>query len=171
VPVPDESAALDAWVEATLAGAVAFARSLLRDPAAAEDVVHDCFCRLLRRADVYDLPRDGTKLLYRAITNACINHTQRARPAGRLDDGEPVEGRTATPPEEATAAELAAAVRRGLGRLSVMQRAAIELRSLGHSLEDIADTLGLSASNAGVLLHRARKALAAELGAFLRDRP
>ena len=168
---PDESAALDAWVRTTLAGAVAFARSLLRDRAAAEDVVHDCYCRLLRRADVYDLPRDGTKLLYRAITNACINHTQRARPVGNLEDGEPADGRTATPVDEAAASELEAAVSRGLSRLSVMQRAAIELRALGHSLEDIADTLGLSASNAGVLLHRARKALAAELGAFLRDPP
>ena len=165
---PDEAAAVDAWVRDTLAGAVAFARSLLRDPAAAEDVVHDCLCRLLRRADVYDLPRDGTKLLYRAITNACINHTQRARSVGSLEDGELPDGRTATPPEEAAASELEAAVSRGLSRLSVMQRAAIELRALGHSLEDIADTLGLSASNVGVLLHRARKALAAELGAFLR---
>src|SRR5215203_5002824 len=85
VPVPDESAALDAWVEATLAGAVAFARSLLRDPAAAEDVVHDCFCRLLRRADVYDLPRDGTRLLFRAITNACIDASRGRGPVESYD--------------------------------------------------------------------------------------
>lgn len=177
MPEPDQSADLDAWVRRTLAGAVAYARSLLRDAAAAEDVVHDCFCRLLKRADVYDLPRDGTKLLYRAVTNACINRTQRARPVGRLDDGELGErisdrlpdGRSADPPAEAQAAELEAAMERGLSRLSVMQRAAIELKALGHSTEDIADTLGLSSTNAGVLLHRARKALAAELKAFLRD--
>lgn len=62
MPEPDESAALDAWVEATLAGAVAFARSLLRDPAAAEDVVHDCFCRLFgpRAADWFK-PKEGPK--------------------------------------------------------------------------------------------------------------
>ena len=175
MPEPDQSAALDAWVRDTLAGAVAFARSLLRDAAAAEDVVHDCFCRLLRRADVYDLPRDGSKLLYRAITNACINRTQRARPVGSLDQGGPgdriadglVDGRLPGPPEEAAASELEAAVGRGLARLSAMQRAGIELRALGHSVEEIADTLGLSATNAGVLLHRARKALAVELAAFI----
>jgi RNA polymerase sigma-70 factor (ECF subfamily) len=167
---------LDAWVQATLAGAVAYARSLLHGPAAAEDVVHDCMCRLLRRADIYDLPRDGAKLLYRAITNACINHTQRARPMGRLDDGPPGERiadrladpRAGDPTEDAIASELDAAIQRGLGRLSVMQRAAIELKALGHSLEDIADTLGLSSTNAGVLLHRARKALAVELAAYLK---
>jgi RNA polymerase sigma-70 factor, ECF subfamily len=177
VSQPDQSAALDAWVRGTLGGAVAFSRSLLRDSAAAEDVVHDCFCRLLRRADVYDLPRDGTKLLYRAITNACINHTQRARPVGSLDDGEPgdrladrvADGKSIEPADGAVASELTTALNRGLGRLSVMQRAAVELRALGHSLDDIADTLGLSATNAGVLLHRARKALAIELAAFLKE--
>jgi RNA polymerase sigma-70 factor (ECF subfamily) len=176
VPQPDPSAELDVWVRATLPGAVAYARSLLRDWTAAEDVVHDCMCRLLKRADVYDLPRDGTKLLYRAITNACINDTQRARPIGRLDDGESGERiaarlpdpRAGDPTEEAMASELDAAIQRGLCRLSVMQRAAIELKALGHSLEDIADTLGLSSTNAGVLLHRARKALAVELAVYLR---
>jgi RNA polymerase sigma-70 factor (ECF subfamily) len=172
---PDHAAAVDEWVRDTLGGAVAFARTLLRDRAAAEDIVHDCYCRLLRRADVYDLPRDGTKLLYRAITNACINHTQRARPVGSLDDGQPgdrtadrvPDGKAMEPVDGAVASELATAVNRGLARLSVMQRAAVDLRALGHSLEDIADTLGLSATNAGVLLHRARKALAIELAAFL----
>ena len=174
---PDHAAAVDAWVRGTLCGAVAYARTLVRDSATAEDVVHGCFCRLLRRADVYDLPRDGTKLLYRAITNACINHTQRARPLGSLDDGESgdrmadrvADGKAIEPAAEAAASELEAAVNRGLARLSVMQRAAVELRALGHSIEDIADTLGLSATNAGVLLHRARKALAVELAAFLKD--
>jgi RNA polymerase sigma-70 factor (ECF subfamily) len=177
VSQPDQSAVLDAWVRSTLGGAVAFARSLVRDPAAAEDVVHDCYCRLLRRADVYDLPRDGTKLLYRAISNACINQTQRARPIGSLDDGDSgdrigdrvADEKAIEPAEGAVASELEAALNRGLARLSVMQRAAIELRALGHSLEDIADTLGLSTNNAGVLLHRARKALAVELAAFLKE--
>ena len=170
---PDHPAALDTWVRSTLAGAVAYARSLLRDPATAEDVVHDCVCRLLRRADVYDLPNDGTKLLYRAITNACINDTQRARPVGSLDRDELgdrlTDGRTAGPLEEAAASELEAALNRGMARLSVMQRAALELKALGHTLEDIADTLGLSNTNAGVLIHRARKALATELAVYLRE--
>ena len=45
-----EADAIDAWVRETLPKAVAFARSLLRDLAAAEDVAHDCYCRLLRRS-------------------------------------------------------------------------------------------------------------------------
>ena len=82
---PDEagdSGYADAWVLSTLPRAVAYAAGLLHDRASAEDVVHDCYCRLLRRADVYDLPRDGTRLLFRAITNACIDS---GAAAGRPD--------------------------------------------------------------------------------------
>src|SRR5690606_27728205 len=70
---------LDAWIVATIQRALAYAISLLGNRADAEDVVHDCYGRLLARAEIYDLPRDGTKLLFKAITHACINHTQRRR--------------------------------------------------------------------------------------------
>ena len=166
---------VDAWVRATLAPAVAFACSLLRDRSLAEDVVHDCFCRLLKRADIYDLPNDGTKLLYRSITNACINRTQRARPTTGLMDGEsgnrPIDRlaneRSVDPGLAAEAGELESALEMGLAKLSVMQRAAIQLKSLGHSMDEIADTLGLTANNAGVLVHRARHSLALELAPYL----
>ena len=69
----------EAWVLATLPRALAFATSLLRDRALAEDVAHDCYVRLLAKADTYDLARDGTKLLYKAITNACIDKNYRDR--------------------------------------------------------------------------------------------
>src|SRR5262245_9280357 len=71
---------LDALILATAPRAVAYAASLLRDAVLAEDVVQDCYCRLLQKAGEYDLPRDGAKLLFRAVTNACINHTTRRRP-------------------------------------------------------------------------------------------
>src|SRR4029079_16434889 len=80
---PQES--LHSWVLATLPQALAFATSVLRDPALAEDVVHDCYCRLLQKALVYDLPRDGLKILLRSITNACIDHKGRQRPVLSLD--------------------------------------------------------------------------------------
>src|SRR5207248_8790329 len=71
---PDE---LDAWVLETAPRALAYARSLLGDLDQAEDVVQDCYCRLLAKADVYDLPRDGLKLLFKAVGNACINRATR----------------------------------------------------------------------------------------------
>ncbi len=170
MPYSEQDRPLDDWVRTTLALAVAFARSLLRDRSLAEDVVHDCYCRLLRRADVYDLPRDGTKLLYRAITNACVNLGQRKKSVESLDEARLPDKRVAGPVEVAEANELATALERGLAKLSVLQRAAVQLKAVGHTLDEIADTLGLTPSNAGVLVHRARHTLNTELAAFTKER-
>ena len=170
---------MDAWVCETLPRAVAYARSLLRDLPAAEDVAHDCYCRLLRRADIYDLPQDGTKLLFRSITNACINRFERKRAVLSLDapgpDGKAMgaamlPGRSSEPAENLQLKELERAIEIGMEQLSVMQRAALQLKTLGHSNQDIADTLGLTTTNAGVLIHRARQILAAELAPFLGEK-
>jgi RNA polymerase sigma-70 factor (ECF subfamily) len=170
-----DAAALDAWVLATAADAVAYAASLLRDRAAAEDVVQDCYCRLLARADVYDLPRDGRKLLFAAVTNACINLQARARGLRSLDVGgeaglhDLLADPAAAPPEQALLqAELEAAVADALATLPPLQRAALELKSLGQSLREIADALGTTAGNAGVLVHRARQAMAQRLAPYLK---
>ena len=165
---------LDAWVLATAPRATAYARSLLHDAHAADDVVQDCYCRLLAKADVYDLPRDGVKLLMRAVTNACINLRTRRRPSFRRGGGEgdeqaedPADAAARPADEHAAGKELAAAVAAALQRLPLPQRAAVELKSLGHSQQDIADALGVTVTNAGVLVHRARQALAQYLSPFL----
>lgn len=169
------SDALDQWVLETAPRAVAYARSLLRDETDAEDVVQDCYCRLLAKATVYDLPRDGLKLLFTAITNAVINLRTRRKPVFRLvrDSGDGTEWAddpaddTAPPPEQlAMHAELSEAVAAGLVRLPQQQRAAVELKSLGYSQQEIADILQVSTTNAGVLIHRGRQALAKYLAPF-----
>jgi RNA polymerase sigma-70 factor (ECF subfamily) len=165
---------LDCWILSTVGEAVAYACSLLHDRAAAEDVVQECYCRLLARADVYNLPRDGRKLLFRAVTNACLNHRSRQKPILRLylEDEAPrqVADRRAHPPEdEAVGRELERAVAEGLAQLPEQQRVALELKSLGHPLDDIAQTLGITANHAGVLVHRARHALAEILAPYLED--
>lgn len=165
-PVPRKR--LEAWTLATLPRATAYARSLLRDPTQADDVVHDCYCRILQKADRYDIPRDGTKILYRAITNACINLT-RSRRLVRLEalgdeDRGFADPRALDPLDEILERELVGRVRACLDRLSVPQRAALELKSLGHTLQEIADALETTPTNAGVLVHRARQALAKHLG-------
>jgi len=168
---------LDRWVLATAPRAVAYARSLLRDPHQAEDVVQDCYCRLFAKAGTYDLPRDGLKLLLTAITNATINLRTRRKPVfglvrrdgatGDFDADDPPDPDADAPDELAVAGELSAAVAVALKRLPPQQRAAVELKSLGHSQQDIAGILGVSLSNAGVLLHRGRQALARHLAPFL----
>ncbi len=143
----------------------------MRNQHDAEDIVQECYRKLLVRSAHYDLPRDGDRLLYRSITNACINHVQRRPPevdAGDFDrivsppfveDGQTAEARLI---QQELKSEIAIA----LARLPVQQRAVVELASLGHSLVDVAEMAGVSHANARVLLHRARQALAESLKRF-----
>lgn len=164
---------LDAWVLETAPRATAYARSLLRDADVADDVVQDCYCRLLAKAAVYDLPRDGLKLLLTAVSNACINRTTRRKPTFRLtagDDDSPDDPPDATavlPEQVAASNELKVALDAALGTLPAPQRAAVELKALGYSQQEVGEILGVSTSNAGVLIHRGRQALAKQLAAFL----
>ncbi len=169
-------AKLDDWIVATAPRAVAYARSLLRNEHDAEDIVQDCYTRLLAKAAVYDLPRDGMKLLYTAITNATINLNQRRRftfrlirsddSAGEEQSEDPVDRTAVSPDQFAEANELSIAIGMALQKLPPQQRAAIELKSLGFSQNEIGEILGVSSNNAGVLVHRARGAMAEMLMTF-----
>lgn len=169
------SAALEAWVLASLPRAVAYARSLVRDSTTAEDLVQECYCKLLRKAADYDLPRDGTRLLLTALTHACIDHHRRERGRTSLDElldgtdehaGGVPDVKSPDPEGEARRNELAVALEAALKTLPVLQRAAVELKGLGYSLRDIGLALEVSENHAGVLIHRARQTLAVRLQAF-----
>jgi RNA polymerase sigma-70 factor (ECF subfamily) len=152
--------------------------TLIRNRAEAEDIVHDCYSRLLAKADRYDLPGTGTKLLYKAITNACINRTQREPPVVSLDamgggidaTGQLLADRSEAGPEQhAIHGELEVAVAAALAELPMTQRAIVELRALGHTSAEVAEMLEISQVNERVLLHRARQALATRLRPFIED--
>jgi len=169
---------LNTWVSESVPQVLRYACTLVQTRQVAEDLVQDCCCRLLAKADVYNLPRDGTKLLFRSVTNACINWTQRQPPEISLDQRQSPasSGRQALPdpasPEPVQIAmqrELEQAVDTAMRALPLNQRAAIELRSLGHSLEEVAEILETSHGNARVLLHRARVTLADRLKSHLED--
>lgn len=165
---------LGGWIGHALPDAVAYATSLMGDRGQGEDIVQDCICRLLAHAARYDLARDGRKLLFRSITNACINHHTRERrnvsldDVGRLGDGGGwgVEDTSAvTPPAAAMAGELRSAIGQGLNELPLRQRSALELSSFGYRSEEIAEMLGVAPDNVRVLLFRARRAMAIYLNA------
>ena len=167
---------LDAWVLETAPRATAYARSLLGSIHEAEDIVQDCYCRLIAKAGTYDLERDGLKLLFTAIGNACINLRTRRKPAFSLSrpDGaggerteDPADAKAVAPADLAVGNELEVAIAQGLRLLPTQQRAAVELKSFGYSQQEIAEMLGITTSNAGVLVHRARQTLAQYLAPYL----
>jgi len=171
----ETDAGLEAWIIAVSPGAIAYARSLTGHADDAEDLVHDVICRLISHRE-YNLPRDGERLLFRSITNACINRRMRAREVESLD-AERGEGLRlldtvasddeADPADVAMTHELSAAIERELRELPQLQRAAVELKSTGKPLKEIAEVLGLTPVNAGVLICRGRKQLARRLAPYL----
>lgn len=166
---------LDSWITLALPAAVAYASSLLGDRGEGEDIVQDCVCRLLGHAARYDLPRDGRKLLFRSITNACLNRQTRDRKLLSLDEqGRHPEGGTweiedvaaAPPPVLAMVQELRDAIGSGLQQLPIAQRSALELSSLGYRPDEVAEMLDVQLDYVRVLLFRARRAMAG----YLRER-
>ncbi len=136
--------------------------------------MHDCVCRLLAHADRYDLPRDGRKLLFRAIHNGCVNARLRRRrpiyldPQGCYDDEGPrqiADVAVSSPPELAMAEELRLAIVEGLQRLTVPYRSALELASLGYRPAEVAEILQMQPERVRVILFCARKAMAGFLNA------
>ena len=170
----------DAWMAEVTPRAVAYAASLLHDSFLAEDIVQDCFYRLLGKRNEYDLQRDGVKLLFRSITNACINASTRGRRILSLQSRRPSEdestwdiadARSPSPDGAMLLTELQAAVEKALSTLPLSQRAALQLKSQDHTQQEIAEILEVTSSHAGVLVHRARQAMAEQLAPFLGESP
>lgn len=169
-----EVSCLESWLQLALPGAVAYASSLLGDKSEGEDIAQDCVCRLLAQAESYDLQRDGRKLLFRSITNACLNLRSRRREAislddaGRFDDDghwELQDVKAAEPAQLVIAEELRQLITSGLQRLPIRQRSALELSSLGYRADEIAEMLEVDSGHVRVLLFRGRKAMATFLNA------
>jgi len=173
---PPDRDALGGWIARTIQPALAYAISLVRNRHDAEDIVQECYRRLLARSDYYNLPRDGQKLLYKSITNACINLVQR-RPVSAGSEALKDVAHSAVsedgrlPESRLIQQETERAIEQALAELPVNQRAVLELSSLGHSLLEAAEMVNVSHANARVLLHRARQSVAGRLKKYLEGKP
>jgi len=143
----------------------AYAATLLRDRAAAEDVAAAAFERAYRRRNRYDARRGSPRAwLFGIARNAALDELRRRKRAAAAELPVP-----AGEPDPGEAAELAAqrdAVRSALGRLPARERELIALKYHAElSNAELAAVLGVSVSNAGTLVHRAMTKLRETLDA------
>jgi RNA polymerase sigma-70 factor, ECF subfamily len=149
------AASFEALYRSSADAVYAYAASLLHDRSAAEEVTAAAFERAFRKQRSFD-PRRGTQRawLFGIARNAALDELRRRKRSAELSV-EPADDEAA-PEGEAEAAERRATVRAALSALDPRERELIALKfHAGLSNAEIADVLGVSASNAGTRVHRA----------------
>ncbi len=152
-PINTEAASFDALYRASAADVHAYAMSLLRDRAAAEDVTMAAFERAYRARERFD-PRRGSQRawLFTIARNVALDELRRRRRSSSLLGD--VSDEAATPAEDDRPLRRAA-VRVALASLEPRERELVALKFVaGLSNTEIADVLSISPANAGTRLHR-----------------
>lgn len=142
----------------------------------AEDTVHDVFVRLWVRRNERPLASldDPSSYLSIAVRNRCLSRLDYLAHEARWRADE-TGHHAATPSEPASPErvlarrELAATLQRALDRLTERQRETVLLRWRGHSYEEIAAALGISAKTVSIHISRAFGALRELLAPLLSD--
>jgi RNA polymerase sigma-70 factor (ECF subfamily) len=141
---------------------------IVRDPAAAEDILQDCFLKVYAHADRIDTDRPLAPWLYRVTVN--LSYTWLSRGKNRRASLDNVADRLASPmrqaPDQMTEqTELRQNIRIAIGDLSLDQRVVIVLYYLNNlGLQDIADILDLPVGTVKSRLYYARENLRGKLG-------
>lgn len=177
--------AFAALVERHKEQAMRVAFSFLKDYEDAKEVSQDAFVKAYRAMPSFKEEARFRTWFYRILMNACRDHQRsqrgwRAWVPWRLDAPkehsedpdaetffvEPAGG--ATPREEASRGELGTALTRAIDKLPEKQRIAFNLRHLnGLSLEEVAQTMGVSEGTVKAHLFHAARKLRADLDGFL----
>jgi RNA polymerase sigma factor (sigma-70 family) len=134
----------------------AYVATLLRDTAAAEDVTALAFERAYRRRRSFDRARgDERAWLFGIARNAALDELRRRKRHAVLV-GDPADGASSAPDDDADLALRRTTVRAALDTLAPRERELLALKfHAGLANAEIARVVGLSESNAGTLLHRA----------------
>jgi RNA polymerase sigma-70 factor (ECF subfamily) len=141
----------------------AFLRYLERrvgDLALAEDILQDAFAKVIEQPGRAPADEGVVPWFYRMLRNAAIDQFRRRGAAGRAADAFARELETHTVPEPELEAEICACVTRLAGTLKSEYAEALQAIDVeGTPVKTFAEERGLSASNAGVRVFRAREAL------------
>lgn len=161
-----ETSALAEAYDRHHAGVRGFARRLLGDVEAAEDLVHDVFVALPRAIRGYRGRAPLRAFLLGIAANLCHRHVRRAVRRRALAGELPRPVALAAPSEARTRAELAAALQRAMDQLPVDQRVAFTLVVVEERPgREVAEVLGLGEVTLRTRVARARERLRAALRA------
>ncbi|HET6409839.1 MAG TPA: RNA polymerase sigma factor [Chthoniobacteraceae bacterium] len=148
---------------------LAYARRLLGDASAAEDVVQEAFMKLHAQ---FKQVRTPQAWLYRTVHNLAVDHQRRAsritlfEPTNSQGD-DPVHNPSDSQPmpdEQIARWEGIGLVRLAVETLDVRSRELVKLRfNEDLSYKEISDRTGLTVGHVGYLLHHALKSIAVEL--------
>jgi RNA polymerase sigma factor (sigma-70 family) len=146
----------------------AYCRSLLGDPADADDAVLDTFIIADAELDGLRDPGQLRPWLYAVARNECRHRLRSRALAAEPGTANELTDETVDLAADAERAQLRAATGAALAGLGASDREIIEL-NLRHDLggQDLADVLGVSVSQAEALVSRARSRFEASLGALL----
>jgi RNA polymerase sigma-70 factor (ECF subfamily) len=141
----------------------AFLRYLERrvgDRALAEDILQEAFAKVMHRPDQAPADEGVVPWFYRMLRNAAIDQFRRAGAASRAVDAFAREMETHAAPEPEMVSEICACVTRLASTLKPQYAEALEAIDVqGMPVKAFAEQHGLTASNAGVRVFRAREAL------------
>jgi RNA polymerase sigma factor (sigma-70 family) len=156
---PLSAGGFEALYRATADDLYAYAATLLRDAAAAEEVVAATFERAYRRMGSFDARRGSPRQwLFGIARHAALDELRRRRRVAPIS-GEP-GARLAAVDDDAADPVRRATVRAALAGLDARDRELVALKFFaGLDNAEIAGVLGISPSNAGTRLHRAVRRL------------
>jgi RNA polymerase sigma-70 factor (ECF subfamily) len=142
---------------------LSFARALVRDPEAAEDLVADAFLRLIGEVRAGRAPTETRGWLYRVVANLVVSRGRRLRTARRYLS-RLVDRRVAESPElSLTRSEIRSDLLGALAALPTDGRVALVMAARGSTGQEIAEALGKSPTATRTVLYRARIRLREQL--------
>jgi RNA polymerase sigma-70 factor (ECF subfamily) len=136
-----------------------YARALTRDPSRADDLVQDCLCRALRKADLWERGTDLRAWLFTILHHLNVNFIRQAVREGQTVPAEDVEPILTVQPSQSAAVQLRD-LDRAIGQLPEEQRQILLLTALeGLSYDQVAIILNVAVGTVRSRLSRGREAL------------
>ncbi len=159
-PVQDETPAPLATLLENHRAFLKYLERRVGDRELAEDILQDAFAKVMDRPDQAPADEGVVPWFYRTLRNAAIDQFRRHGAASRAAEAFAREVDVHTAPEPELEAEICACVTRLAGTLKAEYAEALEAIDVqGTPVKAFAEQHGLSVSNAGVRVFRARQAL------------